>query len=255
MQRFVKARERPISGSIPDVLQLFAAEVRFYTEIAPVVEVRVPACYEATDDEDGTRLVMEDLSSWDPGADSCDAARMLALMHARWEGKAATRWPWLRRLGDGAGDAVVGALYDRRWPVLIKGHDLSPPVRHLGERLRGNMVAATAAEGTAGKVTLIHGDAALRNMRTSRTGEIVLRDWEDVAAGPGAADLAWLLVSSVGPEAWDDVIEAYGPSPHLPTVLPAAIAQGLLSLADEATGSAEATGWLARLETACRRLQ
>ncbi|HZC25380.1 MAG TPA: phosphotransferase [Actinopolymorphaceae bacterium] len=253
MQQFVKSRERPPSGSIPDVLQMFRAEVRFYREIAPDVGVRVPACHEATDDEHGTRLVIEDLTSWDPGADPCDAARTLALMHARWEGKAATRWPWLRRVGDGKGAEIVGALYDKTWPVLARRHDLSRPVRRIGHRLLGRMAAA-AGERTAGTVTLVHGDASLRNMRTSRNGEVALLDWEDVRAAPGVADLAWLLVSSVYPEAWDDVIGAYGPAPHLSTVLPAAIVQGLLSLADEAAGSTEAAGWLDRLDTACRRL-
>jgi hypothetical protein len=43
----VKRRARPEPGSIPDVLDIFRAEVRFYREIAPVIGVRVPACYRA----------------------------------------------------------------------------------------------------------------------------------------------------------------------------------------------------------------
>ena len=42
------------------------------------------------------------------------------------------------------------------------------------------------------------------------TAEIALLDWEDVSAAPGIADLGWLLVSSVAPARWDEVIAAYG---------------------------------------------
>ena len=48
---------------------MFESEVRFYREIAPVVGVRVPACYQAEENEDGTLLVLEDLSDWTPGAE------------------------------------------------------------------------------------------------------------------------------------------------------------------------------------------
>jgi hypothetical protein len=70
---------------------------------------------------------------------------------------------------------------------------------------------------------------------------------EDVSAAPGVLDLAWLLVSSVDPARWPEVIDAYGPAPGLGQVLPAVIVQGLLSLADTQADSAEAYGWIARL--------
>jgi hypothetical protein len=44
---YVKRRGRPAPGSIPEVLDIFRAEVRFYLQIAPVAGVRVPACYRA----------------------------------------------------------------------------------------------------------------------------------------------------------------------------------------------------------------
>jgi hypothetical protein len=78
---YVKRRDRPVTGSIPDVLDIFRSEVRFYREIAPVVGVRVPACYQAEDGAEGTLLVLEDLSAWRAGADPVVAARLLAHMH------------------------------------------------------------------------------------------------------------------------------------------------------------------------------
>ena len=198
MQGYVKRRGRPVPGSIPGVLDLFRAEVRFYREIAPVVGVRVPVCYQAEDTGDGTVLVLEDLSAWQPGADPVAAARLLAGMHRRWEGQV-TRWPWLRPAGAAAD--LVGRLFDRAWPQLVTRGGLTPSVVAAGERLAGRVVDAESAVAAAGTLTLVHGDASVLNMRTGPGGEIVLVDWEDVSAAPGVLDLAWLLVSSVDPRA------------------------------------------------------
>lgn len=91
-------------------------------------------------------------------------------------------------------------------------------------------------------------------MRTSATGQIALLDWEDFGAEPGICDLAWFLVSSVTPVAWDRTIAAYGDSVALREALPAAIVQGLLSLESEQVGSPEALEWMGRLDEATRRL-
>jgi hypothetical protein len=87
-------------------------------------------------------------------------------------------------------------------------------------------------------------------MRTSSEAEIALLDWEDVSAAPGIADLGWLLVSSVAPERWDEVIAAYGTSAGLTEVLPAVAVQGLFSLSDHPAGSPASSEWLARLDAA-----
>jgi hypothetical protein len=249
----VKRRGRPEPGSIAEALDIFSSEVRFYREIAPEAGVRVPACYLAADDPDGTLLVLEDLSGWAPGAEPAAAARVLAQLHERWSGRAALRWPWLRPVG--AAVDLVEQLYGRTWPELAERRDITPAVRELGERLVGKVTESELATTVAGPLTLVHGDASLANMRSSSDGEIALLDWEDVSAAPGVADLAWLLVSSVDPAQWQEVIAAYGPAGGLPDVLPAAAVQGLLSLSDNPEGSAEATAWNARLAAAAARLQ
>jgi Phosphotransferase enzyme family len=249
---YVKRRGRPAPGSIPEVLDIFRAEVRFYLQIAPVAGVRVPACYRADATGEGTVLVLEDLSAWLPGADPAAAARVLSGLHRRWEGQASVRWPWLRPAGVAAD--LVQDLFDRTWPRLAARGDLTPPVAALGARLAGRVVEAERAAGRAGPVTLVHGDASTRNMRTGPDGEVALLDWEDVSASPGVLDLAWLLVSSVAPGRWDEVLAAYGPAPGIADVLPAVIVQGLLSLGDTPAGSAEASAWIGRLEAADRRI-
>lgn len=101
--------------------------------------------------------------------------------------------------------------------------DLTPSVRALGKRFVGHVTAAEAAAARSGATTLAHGDASMPNMRTYSDEEIVLLDWEDVSAGPGICDLAWMLVSSVDPGHWDEAIAAYGRSDRLAEVLPAAL--------------------------------
>ncbi len=94
----------------------------------------------------------------------------------------------------------------------------------------GRVTDAERAILDAGPLTIIHGDAQARNMRTGPAGEVALLDWEDVSAAPGLLDLAWLLTSSTDPGRWDEVIDAYGPADGLHHVLPAVIVQGLLSM-------------------------
>ncbi len=248
----MKRRSWPEPGSIPDALDMFRCEVRFYREIAPVVGVRVPACYQAEETAEGTQLVLEDLSAWQPGADPAAAAHVLSGLHRRWEGQAHQRWPWLR--AEGAAVDLVEQLFGRTWPQLTVRDDLTSSVRALGRRFVGHVAAAEAAAARSGAITLAHGDASLLNMRTSSDGEIVLLDWEDVSAGPGVCDLAWMLVSSVDPGQWDEVIAAYGRSDRLAEALPAAIVQGLLSLSGTSASTPEATTWIERIEAAGDRL-
>lgn len=231
---------------------MFGAEVRFYREVAPVCGVRVAACYSAEEADEGTCLVLEDLSGWQPGADPLAAARVLSVMHRRWQGRVHVRWPWLRSVGAAAD--LVADLFDRVWWNLAARRDVTDGLRDLGDRLVGRVVSVAGVVAMAGPLTLVHGDAALRNWRTSLEGEVALLDWEDVSAAPGVADLAWLLLSSVEPAQWEEVIEAYGPAQGLDIVLPASVVQGLLSLAPTVEGSPDALGWVRRLDAAGRRL-
>jgi hypothetical protein len=246
----VKRRAPAAPGSIPAVLQMFESEVRFYREIAPVIGVRVPECYQAEADADGTLLVLEDLSDWTPGAEPAAGARALRELHERWRGRAHTEWPWLR--APGAGDELVAELYDRTWPALARRSDLSAPVRAYGEHLVGRVLQAEADVARAGKLTLAHGDASAQNMRTGPDGQVALLDWEDVSAAPGVLDLAWFLVSSVEPARWPEALTAYGEVDGLDVVLPSVMVQGYLSMSDLPDG--EGSEWNARLEAAVVRL-
>ena len=234
------------------MLKMFESEVRFYREIAPVVGVRVPACYQAEEDADGTLLVLEDLSDWIPGAEPVAGAGALRELHDRWVGRAHLEWPWLRPLG--AGEDLVAELFDRTWPTLAERSDLSPRVREFGQRLVGKVQEVDHDVVHAGPLTLAHGDASAQNLRTGPDGEVAFLDWEDVSAAPGMLDLAWFLVSSVPPERWTEAVDAYGTSDGFVMALPSAMVQGYFCMSDFPDGSDTAVGWNARLETALELL-
>ncbi len=248
---FMKSREPAQRGSIPDRLQMFTREVRFYTEIAPTVGVRVPSVFRAEVRDGSTVLELEDLSSWREGADPVAAARALASLHGRWVGRAEDTWPWLPRAD--ASD-LVGELFDACWPALRRRSDVTDAVRRLGDALVGEVSAVERVADAAGPPTLTHGDASAANMRTSPAGEVVLLDWEDVGSGPGICDVAWFLMSSVEAHDWDRALGAYGDAHGLGDALPAASVQALLSFAHQEEGSADALAWIGGLEEACARL-
>jgi thiamine kinase-like enzyme len=251
LRAFTKRREAARPGSIPDVLQMFSREVRFYREIAPHIGVRTPACYLAEDHDGATHLELEDLSAWRPGAEPDVAARLLRDLHARWEGRAVERWPWLPRPDV---SHLVEAMYDETWVSARERPELTDTVRELGDSLVGRAVQVERRADASGPVTFTHGDASALNMRTSPDGEVALLDWEDYGAGPGIVDLAWHLLSSVEPSAWDAALTAYGDPTGLADALPSVAIQGLLSFAYE-EGHDDATEWVASLEEAARRIR
>ncbi len=247
---FTKRRDAATPGSIPDVLQMFPREVRFYREVAADVGVRTPACYLAEERAGATHLELEDLSAWRLGADPGLAARLLRDLHVRWEGRAVERWPWLPRpdLGN-----LVADLYDEVWTSTRDRPELTSAVRDLGDSLVGRVAEVDERAETSGPPTFTHGDASALNMRTSPDGEVALLDWEDYGAGPGILDLAWHLVSSVPPADWDVALAASGDTSRLADALPSAAVQGLLSFAfDEDRDDAEA--WVERLAETARRI-
>ena len=247
---FTKRRDAAEPGSIPDVLQMFTRELRFYREVAPYVGVRTPACHLAEEHDGATHLELEDLSSWRPGADPDAAARTLRDLHARWEGRAVERWHWLPRpdVSD-----LVGAMYDEAWASARDRPELTDTVRDLGDSLVGRTAEVERRADASGPVTFTHGDASALNMRTSPGGEVALLDWEDYGAGPGIVDLAWHLVSSVDPSEWDIALTAYGDTSGLADALPSVAIQGLLSFALE-EGHDDAREWVESLEATARRM-
>jgi hypothetical protein len=120
----------------------YRAEVGFYAQLAPTVDVQTPACWHAAINEDGTSftLLMEDLAPRLPGVqvDGCstaqaeDAIRNLAGLHApRWNDESLFDLSFVSRptetraafLADIAGSATDGFV--ARYEAELDGADVA----------------------------------------------------------------------------------------------------------------------------------
>lgn len=199
-------------GSRAAIADGYRKEVGFYRHIAPTVDVRVPTCWYDAISEDGTvfTLLLEDLAPARPGVqvDGCTpgqataAARNIAGLHApRWDDPSLADHSFLSHVDEDAA-AFIGALHED-----ATGHF----VKRFGDQLAAADVAtlreaatATATWLLAGSspFSLTHGDYRLDNLMFHPDGdEVVALDWQTLSLGPPGRDLAYLLGTSLEPEA------------------------------------------------------
>lgn len=192
-------------------LGMFAAEVRFYNELAPRVPVGLPHVYCAAI-EPGTAnfvIVMEDLCDLEMAdqvagmtqEQALAAVKVLAHVHAVWwdqaEDEALT---WIPSMTGPRIEFVDTLLNDLIEPFSQMFADHLPP-RGLeiyrgfaGNYLRINKVLAGRSPWT-----LVHQDFRVENMLFGPDSVKVI-DWQGIGRGPGAYDLAYILGGSMAPE-------------------------------------------------------
>jgi aminoglycoside/choline kinase family phosphotransferase len=180
-------------------------EARFYRELAPLLDLRVPEAHVAADDDDSGLfvLVLEDLvdagclvsdGTWGIPADAvAGALEELAVMHARF-----------------ADDAV--RQVEAGWvPVRGPGGDMGKVmlrygIEHHRDRLSGAFVdvASIYCERTTelhdlwheGPRTVIHGDTHLGNLFLD-DGRVGFLDWGIINAGSCMRDASYLLTMAM----------------------------------------------------------
>lgn len=183
-------------------------EVRFYADVAPSVDLRVPWSYGALSSEDGGFvLLLEDLSvsgcrfsagEWGVGADAAAGAlEELAAFHARFADPAArvAVAPWLdvpatRRTG------MVGQLL--RSVLDQHGEVLTPAYVAAGE-LYVEHHERIDDLWNAGPQTLIHGDCHIGNVFLDG-GRVGFLDWGLCRVSTPLRDVSYFLTMSVDPE-------------------------------------------------------
>jgi len=209
--------------------QRCAAEVFFYRDLAGGLGRGVPTpLYTAVDDTSHrVVLLLPDLAAATPGdvlagcsPDEVDAVlRCLAPLHAAWWARPSGERPgWLPRLLTDPRSrqdryrAQLDAVLDRH------GDSLPSPVRAALLRLRLRTSLATVLTRlAAAPATVLHADLHLDNIMFhygARGGpQAVILDWQSVACGPAAVDLAALVVGSLSPAerraAEDDLLDNY----------------------------------------------
>lgn len=198
----------------PAMRQLLAIayrnEVRFYTDLADTVAMRVPRCHYAAIDADGATftLLLDDLSPAAPGDQtrSCtldqavDAVTNLVGLHApRWCDRSLLDIDGLTLNGP-----AEAALMVEPYAVLTEqfverlGHLLAPGDDETLRRCAS--VIARWIPGRGNRFGLIHGDYRLDNMLFPPGGAagVVAVDFQTLGLGLPARDLAFFLATGLG---------------------------------------------------------
>lgn len=184
-------------------------EARFYSELAPIVEIRVPRCHRVEHDPEAhlATLLFEDMAPAEQGDQitgcpiehAAAAIDELCALHAPlWGDPRLDEVPWLGRPSAESGE-MVGAFYNSLWPGFLEryGEQLSDDVRLLGARF-GAGLPEWARRRVDGPLTVVHGDFRLDNLlfapgADGASVQVTTVDWQTVALGIGTDDVAYFL--------------------------------------------------------------
>ena len=174
----------------------FAAEARFYLEVAPRTPGRFARCVAGSAEDDPVQLLLlEEMATrqfrWDArdghGELAIDA---LAAMHARWLGRT-DELDWIPRYGGADGSSLQDERFAEGWAAgeAVIRELTSDAFCELIEAMLGRVCATLAP--LREQPTLLHGDAHGENFPLLKDGsDVVLLDWPGVRLGLGACDLA-----------------------------------------------------------------
>ena len=181
----------------------YTREVHFYAEISRRIPGGVARCHHHAISDDGTRflLVLDDLAPARQGdqitgcslAEARAALTNLAGIHAAlWEDQDVLARPELARSDSAALTAIFPIALDefaRRYENRLATDTLD-----VFEAFRGK--SAAWSEIAPGPASLVHGDYRLDNLLFTDS-TVMAVDWQTVAAGPPARDVAYFLGNSL----------------------------------------------------------
>ncbi|CAB4881539.1 unannotated protein [freshwater metagenome] len=188
-------------------LRNYEREVKFYTEIAPTVDIRVPRCYHAEwDAADGDFvIVLEDLAPAAQGdqVDGCSvehsrtAVLELARLHGpRWDDPTLADIEFLGRRTSPDDTALLAAMWSMLFPGFVATYAkyLTPDAAALVERFGSRI--GDWIDGRHSPLTVTHGDYRLDNLMfaTAEGGSpIATVDWQSPGHGPAMGDVSYFL--------------------------------------------------------------
>jgi aminoglycoside phosphotransferase (APT) family kinase protein len=202
----------PGNRLVGELLRLWDREHRFYAELAPRLEVRVPVVHANLADADhgAYALILEDLAPMTAtdqvhGATADQARRVideLVALHAPWwASPELAELDWMPDLHDPMVNAVV-TMFDAGWDGFCARYRARLPARVFGWAERFVRGVPAWLEGYAEEpATIVHGDARLDNMLFGDDGSFAMVDWQMAMRSPGTADLVYFVVTNLTPAA------------------------------------------------------
>lgn len=199
----------PTSLEVARAWSLYAREVRFYHELAPRSRIALPRYYGARmDGAGGFALLLEDLAPATPGdqfkgltnSDASRAVREAARLHAAfWEQGEGPELAWLATASR-AQPFYGPEIFRSTWPGFRDryGDRLTDVQRGVCDALADGYDVYNRPRPRPRCVT--HNDFRPDNMLFGEDRLIVV-DWQSVALGTGAVDIAYLIGGSYTPEA------------------------------------------------------
>ena len=192
-------------------LGMFEAEVRFYNQLGPMINVGLPKIYHA-DILEGTAdfvIVMEDLSdlmmvSQSEGMSVLQAeaaVKVLAKIHSVWWGRMeSNEFDWIPSMIGPRIEFVTKSL-SGMFPKFAEsfGEYLTPEALGLYELFSKNYLNVNKVLAARSPWTLVHQDCRVENMLFGEIGSdhVAVIDWQGIGRGPSSYDLAYLLGGSV----------------------------------------------------------
>jgi hypothetical protein len=183
-------------------------EARFYVDVAPSVNLRVPRSYYAASADDGSFvLLLEDLAAggcafsdgaWGVTADAAAVAlEELARFHARFEDPSvrAAAAPWLAVVQPQHGDFVAQLMRS----VLEEHADVVSPAYLAAGELYVEHHDRLGELWDAGPRTYIHGDTHIGNVFLDG-GRVGFLDWGLSRVSTPLRDISYFLTMAVDPE-------------------------------------------------------
>ena len=189
---------------------LYAKEVHFYREAAPLLDVRTPRLHFAEVSEDGSEclLLFEDMGPARQGdqvagctlADARAAIRQAAAVHGpSWRNAALLDAGWLAPVSAFA-DALI-PLYGQAQAVFRERYAdaLEPELMAVCEGLAG--LAPRWFRREIERLSVVHGDFRLDNMLFDIRGgaePIAVLDWQTASAGNPLVDIGYFMGCGIG---------------------------------------------------------
>jgi hypothetical protein len=204
----------PGGREIGNLFRFYEREIRFYEDVAHLIDLRTPRRYFSAMDVAGDEylLLIEDMDPARVGDEvaSCSpaeaelAVRSIAEFHAAWwESPELDKLEWMPYVNAPVHQSAQQS-YQEAWGPFVEtfGERLSPKMLRIGEEMRDHIIDLLDHFEPAPR-TIMHGDYRLDNMffgNGNGTAPLSVIDWQISSRGRGVFDVAYFMASCMEPE-------------------------------------------------------